>query len=434
MASNADLLKRAYHIFPGASLGTFYLPEGHEFVIQCGQGSRVWDVEGNVYLDYVMGSGPMVLGHAHPVVVAAVQRQIEHGSTFYGLNDVAIRLGEKIVTAAPCAEAIKVCGSGAEATFYALRLARTATGRPKVLKFEGGYHGHHDYAMMSVTPARLVSFPTPVPDSAGIPEDVERQVLVAPFNDLTATAEIIRRHRDELAAVIIEPLNRMLEPTPGFLEGLRQVTREIGAILIFDEVVTGFRVAWGGAQGVYGVTPDLATYGKIIGGGLPLAAVVGRRDEIEFANPRKKGAPDYLVRERHPQRQPAVGRRGPGDARGAGARGDLRPAERGGRGAPRRPPRHRQPARDRGAGARARPARQHLLFAHPITDYRSSLKADSRTTQQLGSGLLARGVLTNLAAKMYLRSRTPTPIFGGHWRPSRMRSARSGPGDGSPWS
>ena len=190
MSSNDDMLKRAYQIFPGNSLGSFYLPESHEFVIRRGEGSRVWDVEGRAYIDLMMGSGPMVVGHAHPEVVAAVQSQVAQGSTFYGVNDVAIRLGEEIVAAAPCAEALKFCSTGAEATFYALRLARAATGRAKILKFEGGYHGAHDYAMMSVTPTRLFPFPAAVPDSAGIPDDVERQVLVAPFNDLAATTDI----------------------------------------------------------------------------------------------------------------------------------------------------------------------------------------------------------------------------------------------------
>jgi glutamate-1-semialdehyde 2,1-aminomutase len=402
MASNAELLKRAYRIFPGASLGTFYLPENHEFVIQQGRGCRVWDVDGNEYLDYVMGSGPMVLGHAHPAVVGAVRRQIEHGSTFYGLNDVAIELAEKIVAAAPCAEGIKFCGSGAEATFYALRLARAATGRPKILKFEGGYHGHHDYAMMSVTPTRLADFPTAVPDSAGIPEGMERQVLVAPFNDLALTADIIRRHRDELAAVIIEPLNRMLEPAAGFLEGIKQLTRQVGALLIFDEVVTGFRIAWGGAQEVYGVTPDLATYGKIIGGGLPLAAVAGRRDVMELANPRKKGAPDYVYASGTLNGNPLSASAGlatlevmqqPGtydtlNAIGESLRAGLR--EIAGR--------LGIPAQVLGRG----PLANIYFTGEPVVDYRSGLKSDSRITQQLGRGLLTRRVLTNLAAKMYL--------------------------------
>lgn len=401
-ATNADLLQRAYRILPGSSLGSFYLPEGQEFVIERGRGSRVWDVEGREYLDCVLGSGPMVLGHAHPEVVAAVQRQIARGSTFYGVNDQAVRLGEMIVEAAPCAEALKFCSTGGEATFYALRLARAATGRGKVLKFEGGYHGAHDYAMMSVTPVRLAPFPAAVPDSAGIPDDVERNVLVAPFNDLDTTLGIIRQHRDDLAAVIVEPLSRMLEPAPGFLQALRTVTREIGALLVFDEVVTGFRLAWGGAQEVYGVVPDLAAYGKIIGGGLPLAAVAGRRDVMELSNPRKKGAPDYVYASGTLSGNPLSAAAGlatlevlrrPGAYARLQAVGEM----------------VRTGLRDIAArlGIAAQvPGRGPLaniyFTADPVVDYRSSLKADSRLTQQLGRGLLHRGVLTNLSAKIYL--------------------------------
>jgi glutamate-1-semialdehyde 2,1-aminomutase len=256
--------------------------------------------------------------------------------------------------------------------------------------------------MMSVTPTRLADFPTAVPDSAGMPEGIERQVLVAPFNDLDLTADIIRRHRDELAAVIIEPLNRMLEPAAGFLEGVKQLTRQVGAILIFDEVVTGFRIAWGGAQEVYGVTPDLATYGKIIGGGLPLAAVAGRRDVLALANPRKKGAPDYVYASGTLNGNPLSASAGLatlevmqqagtydklnaiGDSLRAGL-GEI--ADRLG-----------IPAQVLGRG----PLANIYFTGEPVVDYRSGLKSDSRITQQLGRGLLTRGVMTNLAAKMYL--------------------------------
>ena len=402
MESNAELLKRAYRILPGNSLGTFYLPEGHEFVIERGAGSRVWDVEGREYLDYVLGSGPMLLGHAHPEVVAAIMAQIGKGSTFYGVNEKAIRLGEKIVAASPCAEALKFCSTGSEATFFALRLARAATGRDAILKFEGGYHGHHDYGMFSVTPQRLPPFPEPVADSAGIPEDAARRVLVAPFNDLEATVAIMRKHKDELACVLVEPLSRMLAPAPGFLEGLREATRALGMVLIFDEVVTGFRVAWGGAQELYGVMPDLACYGKVVGGGLPLAAVAGTHDIMELANPRKKGAPDYayisgtlsgnpvsasaglatlgvLERPGAYERLRAVGERMRAGLRDVVARLGM-------------------PAQVLGVG----PLANVYFTAEPVTDYRSSLKADSRVIQQLGRGLLERGVLTNFAAKLYL--------------------------------
>jgi glutamate-1-semialdehyde 2,1-aminomutase len=400
--TNADLLTRAYRMLPGASLGSFYLPEANEFVIARGEGSRVWDVEGRAYLDFVMGSGPMVLGHAPPEVVAAVCEQIGRGSTFYGLNDVAIDLADVIVGASACAKALKFCSTGAEATFYALRLARAATGRPKILKFEGGYHGHHDYAMMSVTPARPAPFPTPVPDSAGIPESVERDVLVAPFNDLAATRQIIEQHGSDLAAVIVEPLSRMLEPQPGFLEGLRDATRRHGVVLIFDEVVTGFRIAWGGAQEIYGVVPDLASYGKIIGGGLPLAAVAGRRDLVELSNPRKKGSPDYVYASGTLNGNPVSAAAGlatlqvmrrPGTYERLNAVGDrfragLREVAR----------RLDIPAQVLGRG----PLANIYFTPEPVVDYRSSQKNDSRTTQQLGRALLDRGVLTNLSAKMYL--------------------------------
>jgi glutamate-1-semialdehyde 2,1-aminomutase len=402
MASNAELVKRAYQAMPGASLGSFYLPEDYEFVIQRGAGSRVWDVDGRACIDYVMGSGPMILGHAHPGVVAAVQAQLAKGSTFYGLNEPAIQLAEKIIAASPCAEAAKFCGSGAEATFYALRLSRAATGRERVLKFEGGYHGHHDYAMMSVWPNRLEPFPTAVADSAGIPSDAQRNVLVAPFNNLQATVEILEQHRHDVAAVIVEPLNRMLEPAPGFLEGLRKTTRDLGIVLIFDEVVTGFRVAWGGAQELYGVTPDLACYGKIIGGGLPLAAVAGRRDLLELANPRKKGAPDYVYVSGTLNGNPVSAVAGlatlavlerPGTYDRLRAVGDrLRTGLR------EMVTRLEVPAQVLGRG----PLANIYFSAEPITDYRSSLRADSRITQQLTRKLLARGILTNLAAKMYL--------------------------------
>jgi glutamate-1-semialdehyde 2,1-aminomutase len=378
------------------------LPEAVDFVVVRGEGARVYDADGRAYLDYVLGSGPMILGHGHPEVVAAVQRQAEKGFTFYALNDVAIALGEKIVAAAPCAEAIKFCRSGAEATFYALRLARAATGRSKILKFEGGYHGHHDYAMMSVTPSRLRPFPSPVPDSAGIPESIEHEVLIAPFNDLEATADIVAKHRDELAAVIVEPLSRLLEPRTGFLQGLRDLTRRIGTVLIFDEVVTGFRVAWGGAQALYGVTPDLACYGKIIGGGLPLAAVAGRSDLMERANPRKKGAPDYAY---------ISGTLNGNPLSAAAGLATLAVLER--PGTYERLQRIGDTLRTGLTDLCARLGIAALVLGvgplvnvyftpEPITDYRSGLKADSRMTQQLGRGLLDEGIHTNLAARMYL--------------------------------
>lgn len=296
MSSNAELMKVAYETMPGASLGTFRLPEGSEFVVERGQGSRVYDVEDRAYLDYVLGSGAMVLGHAHPDVVAAVRQQIERGSTFYALNEHAIRLATKILSACPWAEMLKFCGSGGDATFYALRLARAATRRDKILKFQAVFHGPHDYVLMSVWPRHAVAFPTALPDSAGIPSEIQREVLIAPFNDLAATARILEENHEQVAAVIVEPINteQMREPVQGFLEGLRALTQEWGIVLIYDEVVTGFRIAHGGAAEVFGVIPDLACYGKAVGGGLPLAAVAGKRELMELANPwRRYTTPDY---------------------------------------------------------------------------------------------------------------------------------------------
>lgn len=287
----SDLMARAAKVFPGGVIGTFAFPKERPFTAARGLGSRVWDLDGNEYIDYVCGSGPMVVGHSHPRVVEAVRRQIESGFTFYSLNESAVRLGELIVEAAPCGESVKLSSSGAEATFYALRLARAFTKRDKILKFDGAYHGHHDYAMMG---SRGDNYPLATPDSRGIPAPVAGTVLLSAFNDIELTRRIITEHAHELAAVIVEPVQRVIPPAPGFLEMLREVTAASGIVLIFDEVVTGFRVAWGGAQEYFGVTPDLATYGKAIGGGFPVSAVAGRAEILALANPVKFSGPDLV--------------------------------------------------------------------------------------------------------------------------------------------
>jgi glutamate-1-semialdehyde 2,1-aminomutase len=241
----------------------------------------------------MLGSGPLILGHGHPEVVEAVQRQAAAGSTFFALNAPAIDLAQTIAQAVPCGEAIRFQTTGSEATFAALRLARAATGRDKVLKFEGGWHGGHDLGQLSGAPAAPPAFPEAMPDCDGIPAGACRDVLVAPFNDLSTTRDVVERHHRELAAVIVEPLQRALKPEPGFLAGLREITRKHAIVLVFDEIVTGFRLAWGGAQERYGVVPDLACYGKIIGGGYPVSAVVGRRELLELAAPTQKGKGKY---------------------------------------------------------------------------------------------------------------------------------------------
>ena len=291
--TNRDYLELAGRYFPGGVLGSLVLPDPDPVLVR-GKGSHVWDVEGREYIDYILGSGPMLAGHAHPKVVEAVQAQAAEGTSFYALNKPAILLAQKVVEAVPCAEKIKFASSGAEATFYALRLARAFTGRSKILKFEGAYHGHNDYAMIRLAPGQPAEVRASVADSAGIPPVLLNEVLNAPYNDLDRAVALIETHADDLAAVLVEPQQRLIDPKPGFLEGLRAATRKRGVVLIFDEVVTGFRLAWGGAQELYGVTPDLATYGKVIGGGYPVSAVAGKAEIMELANPRRATGPDYV--------------------------------------------------------------------------------------------------------------------------------------------
>ena len=268
------LVETARRVLPAGGFGNM----AGDVVIHRGQGGRIWDVSGNEYVDFLLGSGPMFIGHNHPEVLAAVQEQLPLGTTFFASNEPGIRLAAEIVDAVPCAEQVRFVSSGTEADMYAMRLARAFRGREKILKFEGGYHGMSDYGLMSLAPKQPGNFPQAVPDSAGIARSIRDDVLVAPFNDAEMAESLIREHKDELAGVIVEPLQRLIPPRPGFLEALRRITAEHGIPLIFDEVVTGFRFAYGGAQAYYGVTPDICTLGKIIGGGFPLAAIAGRAD------------------------------------------------------------------------------------------------------------------------------------------------------------
>ena len=277
-AEEKGLLERAQRYLPGAQLGNGTTSFDGGFIVKEGRGSKIYDFSGNEYIDYLLGSGPMVLGHAHPAVVEAVRDYLERGSTYFLTSAPAIELAEEICRAVACAEMVRFTTSGTDATFQCLRVARTYRQRDKVLKFEGGYHGTHDYALMSLTPSTLLDFPQAVPDSGGIPKAVQETVLIAPFNDLETTCQIIAKHHDELGGVIVEPLQRILPPAPGFLEGLRDITSQYQIPLIFDEVVTGFRLAYDGAQEMYGVQPDLAAIGKVVGGGFPLAAVCGRAE------------------------------------------------------------------------------------------------------------------------------------------------------------
>lgn len=272
--SETSLFDRAQQVLPGGTTGNV----DAEIIIREGRGSRVWDQDGKEYVDYLLGSGPMIVGHAHPEVTAAVQAQLEKGTTFFANNPQGIELAEALVDAIPCAEKVRFASTGSEADAFAIRLARAYRGRNKILKFEGGYHGFSDYGLMSLAPEKIGNNYEPVPDSAGIPATVREDMLVAPFNDTDAVASLINEHKDSIAAVFMEPFQRQIPPQPGFLESMRELTEKNDILLVFDEVVTGFRMAYGGAQEYYGITPDLCTLGKAIGGGFPLAALAGRED------------------------------------------------------------------------------------------------------------------------------------------------------------
>lgn len=290
----SDLVGRAARIFPGGVLGSHRHGPGLEFVVREARGAHLYDTSGRRYIDYLLGSGPMVLGHAHPAVVAAVERQLSRGSTYMLLNEPIVELGEELVRAVPCCEQVRFTTSGTEATFFALRAARAWTGREKVLKFEGGFHGVHDYALMSAAPRSPKAFPAASIDSAGIPHAIGEHVLIAPYNDLATTEALIATHHRELAAVIMEPYQRTIVPAPGFLAGVREATRRHGVPLVFDEIVTGFRFAYGGAQEYYGVVPDLAAYGKVMAGGFPLGAVCGPAAIMRHFDPALEGTPDFI--------------------------------------------------------------------------------------------------------------------------------------------
>ncbi len=286
-----ELIGAARRVLPGGTFGN--LPA--ETIIREGRGGRVWDEEGHEYVDFLLGSGPMFIGHGHPDVTAAIQAQVPLGTTYFANNRHGIKLAEEIVAAMACAEQVRFVCTGTEADLYAMRVARAFRKRDKILKFEGGYHGMSDFSLMSLAPKRPGNFPYPVPDSAGIPKVIQDTMLIAPFNDLETVESLIREHQDELAGVIVEPFQRLIPPAPGFLQGLRKITAELGIPLIFDEVVTGFRFAYGGAQEYYGVTPDLCTLGKIMGGGFALAAIAGRADMMAHFDRAAVGDEDFLM-------------------------------------------------------------------------------------------------------------------------------------------
>lgn len=266
----------ARDVLAGGSNSAFPLPV--DICVERAEGSRLWDDQGREYIDFVLGSGPLILGHAHPAVREAVARQLSRGSAYHALNRPALDLARRLVDLPGCAELVRFASSGTEATMHALRLARAYTRRDRVMVFAGSYHGSHDVSIVGLRGAGDAR-------RGGVPVATVDDTVIARFNDIAGVEDAFARHDEALAAVIVEPQQRSLDPTPDFLPALRRLCSAHGTVLIFDEVLTGFRLAFGGAQEYYGVEPDMVCYGKIVGGGFPLSAVCGRRDIMELADP-----------------------------------------------------------------------------------------------------------------------------------------------------
>ncbi len=288
MEGSEKLIKEAQRYIPGgvnSPVRAFRAVGGTPLFIQRAQGSRVWDVDGREYIDYVASWGPMILGHAHPRVVEALQRAAERGTSYGAPTALEVELASLIVEAVPSVELVRMVNSGTEAVMSAIRLARAHTARDKVIKFEGCYHGHSDGLLVRAG-SGATTFG--MPDSPGVPEDYTRNTLPTPFNDLEAVKGMVDANPGQIACIVLEPIAGnmgVIPPREGFLAGLRKLCDQEGIVLVFDEVITGFRVGWSGAQGLYGVMPDLTCLGKIIGGGLPVGAFGGKREIMEELAP-----------------------------------------------------------------------------------------------------------------------------------------------------
>jgi glutamate-1-semialdehyde 2,1-aminomutase len=367
-----------------------------EIVISHGAGSRVFDTKGREYVDFLLGSGPLILGHAPPSVTKAVAQQLARGSTFYAATPAALILAQEVCRAVPCAERIVYAMTGSDAITMAIRVARAHTGRRLLLAFEGAYHGWHD----SVLQGRAGEG-TSASLATGISPATAAELVVAGFNDLSSVRDLLERYGEDVAAVLVEPIHRYIPPAPGFLDGLRELTRRCGAVLIFDEVVTSFRLAYGGAQEYYGVVPDLAAVGKALGGGYPIAALCGRAKLFEACGGPESGARvrfggtfngyaigvaaalatlEELRREGVYPQLHALGRK---------ARTRLAEVFA----------RHAEPCQVLGEG----PMLGLVFQAEPVTDYRSSRRGDAERARRFRAALLEAGIFVNVAgSKLYL--------------------------------
>lgn len=386
-----DLYAEARLLMPGgvsSPVRAFGAVGGTPLFIASGAGARVVDADGHAYWDYIQAWGPQILGHAHPAIVRAVQDTAERGLGFGAPTVAEVELARLLVEAVPSIERVRFVSTGTEATMSALRLARAATGRSLIVKFDGCYHGHAD-ALLARAGSGLATFG--IPASPGVPEEVAALTLTVPYNDVQGVRAVFGERGADIAAVIVEPVAGnmgVVPPAPGFLETLREVTAHAGSLLIFDEVITGFRVGWSGAQGRYGITPDLTCLGKIIGGGLPAAAYGGRSDLMAHV------APEGSVYQAgtlsgHPLAMRAGTEtlrllREPGtyerlETFGAALETGLRDAAR----------RREVALTINRIGSMFTP----FFAADPVTDYASASRADPRAYARFFNGMLARGVL-----------------------------------------
>ncbi len=288
LSRSEELFARARQVIPGgvnSPVRAFRAVGGQPIFIDHGAGACLYDVDGNAYIDYVGSWGPLIFGHARAEVVEAVTRAAQRGTSYGAPTEAETQLAERVIEVMPNVEMVRFVNSGTEATMSALRVARAFTGRQKIIKFSGGYHGHADLLLVAAGSGALT---LGTPDSPGVPASVTAETLSLPYNDVDAVRDAFERYPQEIAAVIVEPVAGNMgcvPPVDGFLQGLRDLTTQYGAVLIFDEVMTGFRVAHGGAQALYGINPDMTCLGKIVGGGLPAAAYGGKREILELVSP-----------------------------------------------------------------------------------------------------------------------------------------------------
>lgn len=278
-----ELFKEAQNYLPGGVDSPVRAYKPYPFFAKEAKGSKIVDVDGNSYVDYCLAYGPLVLGHANEKIMDKVAEQLKIGSAYGVPTENEIELAKLVIKKVPCAEMVRFVNSGTEATMSAIRLARAATGKKKIIKFEGSYHGAHDYVLV-----KSGSGAVGLPDSPGVPEDTTKNTVLIPFNDEEAAVDLIKREGNDIAAIIVEPIMGnvgFIPPKEDYLKFLREITSQNDIILIFDEVITGFRIAEGGAQEYFGVTPDLVTFGKILGGGFPIGALAGEKELMEMIAP-----------------------------------------------------------------------------------------------------------------------------------------------------